>query len=392
MRVSVGITYNGLYFDGKIIKPKVIAGDILQAYWILNFLKDKEIEFSFVPSWGDVNHFFYFYFHSFYNFLNFFPNISNFGAVGFNPNFVNFLFYTIFTSNSLFYKLFSRKIFFNLLLPLAFQIKRASFALRNKKFINNFKSLVKREVIRYVIFNSNKEKKEFLEFLSLFKIDMVNVDSYVIPNPIDDREVESFLSSSCELFDFCKKRFGIPNDYSLILGRFDRVKNIDKFVEEYKNKGISKELALVIVGTPVYYDVHYYRYLESLCSKGIFLVNVNNVLPNFDYFSNRRLVLNFIRDSKVVVVPSLAESFSFVGLEALYLNKPLIITLNSPYSEFFDQFVNKSIKFIDPFDMNLSLDLFSFNNFVDIRDYVRDNFSISKVAMKYLEVWKKYAR
>jgi hypothetical protein len=42
--------------------------------------------------------------------------------------------------------------------------------------------------------------------------------------------------------------------------------------------------------------------------------------------------------------------------------------------------------------MDLSLDLFDFSNFVDTKDYIKDNFSISRVAMKYLEVWKKYAK
>jgi len=386
MKLSVGITYDGLCFDSGVIKPKVISGDILQAYWILNFLKDKGIEFSFVPSWGNVNHFFYFYFHSFYNFLNSVDNL----VVGFNPNFFNFLFYNIFTSDSLFYK-FSRK-FFNIFLPLAYQVKKISFINENRKFIDGFRSMVKRGIIRYIVFNSYREKEDFLGFIKLFNIDFGMVDFFVIPNPIDDREADFLLSSEDELFDNCLREQGIRGDYALIVGRFDRIKNLGNFIKEYRKKRINDNLALVILGNPVFYDIPYYNYLRTLVDDGIFLVNISEFIKDFDYFSNRRLVLNFIKSSKVVVVPSLVESFSFVGLEALYLNKPLIITKNSPYGEFFGKFINKSIRFIDPFDMDLSLDLFDFSNFVDTKDYIRDNFSISRVAMKYLEVWKKYAK
>ncbi|MFN4220212.1 MAG: hypothetical protein ACK4GJ_04745, partial [bacterium] len=83
MSISVGIStsYKALVFQEDIY-PLRISGDILQAYWIVNYLKEsKNLEFKEIDKNNDINHFFYL------PYLGYLDKEMNFG---FNPNFFDF--------------------------------------------------------------------------------------------------------------------------------------------------------------------------------------------------------------------------------------------------------------------------------------------------------------
>ncbi|MCS6955405.1 MAG: glycosyltransferase [Candidatus Calescibacterium sp.] len=386
MKVGFSVSYNALFMDYDVY-PLRIAGDVLQTYWIIKYLrKNFDIEFVGLSPKNDINHLFFF-------FLSFFSSELDL-SIGFNPNFYNFLYYNIFNSSSLFVRLFSGNsvfrgffLFFNTL----------KFMKKNRVFINNFKEkFLKKGRIKYIIVNSETEKREFSNFLTLLNLDVGSVNFYVIYNPIDYEEIDYLMNTGSYLdFRDFKRIYGIPESYALFIGRFDRIKNINNFVVEYKKKKINKEFPLVILGSEQEYDHQYYKVLTEISDDGVILINVNRLNVGYSgkdrYFFLRKLSLEFIRNSFFVVVPSLVESFGFVGLEAMYMNKPLVITKNSPYGEIFHEYVGKSLKLIDPLNLDLSLNLFSFDRCTVMKEYVRNTFGIDKIAYKYLEVWKKHA-
>lgn len=378
MRVGIASSFGeSLVFGDKDVYPVRIAGDILQAYWIVKNLRDK-VDFVRLEEESKIKHFFFFDLALFSSF--------NFGDIcGFNPNFFDFIYYNTFTSSSII-----DKIFLNFFPSLLISLKKILFLNKNRRLIQNFREVVENNRIRYFIVNSFWEKFNLIEFLKFLNINLDRIDFFVIPNPFDYKEIDYLLSWS----DY-KLPSNIPSGYVLILSRFDRIKNIVPFVIEYKRSGIGKFLPLLVVGTVQEYDVSYYKYLTQLQDNSVKVVNINDFKFNYigkdRYFFYRFLALNFIRNSHVVVIPSLVESFGFVGFEALYLNKPVIITKNSPYSEFFGEYIDKSIKLIDPLKLILDRELFSFDNYVNLDKFIIDCFGAERIANKYLEVWRRYA-
>lgn len=403
MRVGISVSYDSLIFKDGIVFPVRIAGDVLQAYWIVKYLLENyEVSFNKLSENNDINHLFHF-------FLPFFG--SNFyGRVGFNPNFFNFLLYNIFTSNSLVSRVFAqifslinvkwvRSFFVNTVL----YFRKEDFFKKNKVYIRKLiENFVIAKNLKYVICNSFFEKREFISFLDLIGIKINDIDFFVINNPLYYQEIDYLLDTD-QFIDFEKNIKKIMEekllqDYVLFIGRFDRIKNIFNFIKEYKRKRINKYVPLVVLGSVQEYDIDYYKKIKEMIGDGVFLFNLEELMEQLNllekditwYYKVRKLAIEFMRNSKVVIVPSIVESFSFVGLESLYLNKPLIITKNSPYGELFENFIDKSIKLIDPLNIVLDRDYFDFPNFVPLKDYVRENFSVEKIAKAYLEVWRKY--
>ncbi|MCS7165329.1 MAG: glycosyltransferase [Candidatus Calescibacterium sp.] len=384
MRIGIFVSFNSLVID-KEIYPTRIAGDILQTYWIVKYVKKNyDIDFRNNLKGNDINHF------SFFSFFIF--GSHDVFKVGINPNFCNFLYYNLFNSFSFFVRLLSKNDLFR---PMLFYYNIVKFFLRNRDYISKMiDRFIKGGNLRYIIVNSELENREFYKFLKTFGVDADSLDFYVIPNPLDYEEIEYLLDTNYFDFEEFKRTYKIPSEYVLVVGRFDRVKNIVNFINHYTHRKLDKQIPLVVLGVDQEYDKKYYLDLKRKACSSVIIINTNEIQTEYRgkerYFFYRKICLELLRRSYLVVIPSIVESFSLVGLEAMYMNKPLIITQNSPYKEIFRDYLGRSIKLIDPLKMDLSFDLFHFDDYTHMSDYIRNNFGIHIIAPRYFEVWKKY--
>ncbi|MEN3015069.1 MAG: glycosyltransferase [bacterium] len=378
MRVGIGFTFPGsIHFEGKEIYPLRIAGDTLQAYWLIKHLMD-DVSFSSVSENNDINHLFYFDFSYFISSVDI--------KLGLTPNFFNFLYYNLFVSASYFTRFFSR--YFT---GLAFLLKKLKFFFKNYDAIKNFSRwFIEKQKIKYVIFSSEWEKSQFVTFLKDLGIHVERLNLIVMDNFIDFEEIDYALDVSWSYLKIIKD---LPKEYILILSRFDRVKNIHPFIISYYRNRINRDLPVVIVGTIQDYDVDYYKTLKSFEGKEVKIINVNSFLDFVEdsrkrYLVTRAISLGLIKSCYVVTIPSLVESFGYVGIEGLYLGKPVVVTQNSPYPEILGQYVNKSLKLIDPLRLDLNYDLFCFSEYIYIGDYLRQRFDAKQICKKYLKIWQ----
>ncbi|MCX7758062.1 MAG: hypothetical protein N2169_00390, partial [bacterium] len=61
MKVGFSVSYNALFMDDDVY-PLRIAGDVLQTYWIIKYLrKNFDIEFGDLSPKNDINHLFFFF-------------------------------------------------------------------------------------------------------------------------------------------------------------------------------------------------------------------------------------------------------------------------------------------------------------------------------------------
>lgn len=395
IRIGISTSYEGLVFNDEVY-PVRISGDILQAYWIIDFLREyKNMEFKKIDKNNDINHFFYL------PSLSYLDEGMNFG---FNPNFFDLSKYGVFTSSSWFSRIFSYVPYFR---------KVYSFYKR-RKFMGSGGVFLKKNLrlrgLRYIIFNSNREKNEFEKFLRSLKIEIEVKDFYVIYNPLNYQEIDYLINDlDFSVFERIRKDYGLSLNYGIFVGRFDRIKNLDRFVSKYISRGLDKQIPFVIAGKVMDYDRRYYQRIEEIVRnrKNIFILNMddlsNRYLGDFvkflpqkfgmdkrKYLLGRKMVLELIKFCSFLVVPSWVESFGFTVLEAIYLNKPVIVTRNSPYEEVLPELIGKNIKIIDPLVMNLDLDLFVFRDFENSGNLIKKRFGIEKIALDYMEVWKKY--
>ncbi len=409
---EVGIycrTLNENFFiqEDKVFVKKELAGDVLQAYWItkniIQNMKDNNLEnlkiLPYDPNLA-LNHFFGFYIHLFYNFKEY-GYLYRGKSIGITANYTNFFFSKFITSNSLL-NIFLAKLFLkfnqNFIAFFSNFINRYYFKKEFSKFIDGFLLALKNDYIKYFVFNSNREK-DF--FINLFKLDkrvyeiLNKLDKYVIYNCLDFEEINNILLRNSFLnYRLLSDIAGISKLKLLFVGRFDRIKNILNLIKVYKKERLYRDFILVILGYPVDYDLNYYKILKDLTkdNKNIFLININD-FANF-YYEKRYLTLKLMGLSDIVILPSLEETFSLTALEALYFNKKLIITQNSPYYELYPDLINIFVFPIDPFNLKLREILEKINlNFSlqNLKDKIASIFNCKEIAKHYLEIFQKYS-
>ncbi len=178
----------------------------------------------------------------------------------------------------------------------------------------------------------------------------------------------------------------------LFVGRFDRIKNILNLIKSYKKEKVYRDFVLIILGYPVDYDLTYYKILKDFTknNKDIFLININD-FANF-YYEKRYLTLKLMELSDVVILPSLEETFSLTALEALYFNKKLIITQNSPCYELYPDLINTFVFPINPFGIKLkeTLEKINFNlSLKDLRDKIMAKFDCKEISQRYIDIFLK---
>ncbi len=391
-------------FDKVYIK-KELAGDILQAYWItkniIQNIKNNKLEdlkiLPYDPNLA-LNHFFGFYIHLFYNFKGY-GYLYKGKSIGITANYTNFFLSKFFTSNSL-VNIFLTNLFLrvnqNLIVPFSYFINRYYFKKEFSKFIDGFLLALKNNYIKYFVFNSNRERDAFI---NLFKFDqrvyelLNKIDKYIIYNCLDFQEInEILLKNGLFNYKFISDIQNISKLKLLFVGRFDRIKNILNLIKSYKKEKVYRDFVLIILGYPVDYDLTYYKILKDFTknNKDIFLININD-FANF-YYEKRYLTLKLMELSDVVILPSLEETFSLTALEALYFNKKLIITQNSPCYELYPDLINTFVFPINPFGIKLkeTLEKINFNlSLKDLRDKIMAKFDCKEISQRYIDIFLK---
>jgi glycosyltransferase involved in cell wall biosynthesis len=407
-------TLNENFFinNNKVYIKKEIAGDILQAYWITkNIIKLNLNDINILPYDPNLklNHFFGFYIHLFQNFNNY-SYLFKDKSIGITTNYTNFFFSKFITSNSILNRILSNLIlkfnknFLDLFINI---INNYYFKKDFLKFINGFLLALKSNYIKYFIFNSIREQNLFLNLFKkhseIFNI-LNQIDKYIIYNCLDFEEIEQILNNfnlenslnKNSIIELLSKIKNISKIKLLFIGRFDRIKNILNLIKAFTLEKLYKDFTLIILGYPVSYDTNYYEILKSFLkkSKEIILININN-LVNF-YSEKRYITLKLMELSDIVIIPSLEETFSLTALEALYFNKKLIITENSPYYELYKDLLSTVVFPINPFNLKLTEILLKINfnnsneNLKNLKNKIISEFDCKKISKKYLEIFIKY--
>ncbi|MGC8814900.1 MAG: glycosyltransferase [bacterium] len=407
-------TLNENFFinNNKVYIKKEIAGDILQAYWITkNIIKLNLNDINILPYDPNLklNHFFGFYIHLFQNFNNY-SYLFKDKSIGITTNYTNFFFSKFITSNSILNRILSNLIlkfnknFLDLFINI---INNYYFKKDFLKFINGFLLALKSNYIKYFIFNSIREQNLFLNLFKkhseIFNI-LNQIDKYIIYNCLDFEEIEQILNNfnlenslnKNSIIELLSKIKNISKIKLLFIGRFDRIKNILNLIKAFTLEKLYKDFTLIILGYPVSYDTNYYEILKSFLkeSKEIILININN-LVNF-YSEKRYITLKLMELSDIVIIPSLEETFSLTALEALYFNKKLIITENSPYYELYKDLLSTVVFPINPFNLKLTEILLKINfnnsneNLKNLKNKIISEFDCQKISKKYLEIFIKY--
>lgn len=418
MKKQIGIycrTINENFFinNKKVHIKRELAGDILQAYWITkNVIKNlKELNLNDIEILPydpnlTLNHFFGFYIHLFYNFNNYTHLYKN-KHIGITANYTNFFLSKFITSNSLLNKFFSFFIlksnenFINLVSNIVNNYYFNKYFLR---FTNGFLLALESDYIKYFIFNSLREHDIFLNiFIKNQKIyNLLNqINKYIIYNCLDFEEMENILNNTSLnnslnkdlIFNLIEKVKNLSKNKLLFIGRFDRIKNILNLIKVFNTEKIYKDFVLIILGYPVSYDLDYYKILKSISNQNIFLINIDEI-GNF-YYDKRYITLKLIELSDIVILPSFEETFSLTALEALYFNKKLIITKNSPYYELYPELINYFVFPINPFNFSLKeillkIDLNKHNK--NIKNEIISRFDCKKISKQYLDIFLKYYR
>jgi hypothetical protein len=161
----------------------------------------------------------------------------------------------------------------------------------------------------------------------------------------------------------------------------------------FDKEKIYKDFVLIILGFPVSYDLNYYETLKfiSKSNQNIYLINIDEI-GNF-YHDKRYITLKLIELSDIVILPSFEETFSLTALEALYFNKKLIITKNSPYYELYPELINHFVFPINPLNFSLKkilikIELNKENK--NIKNEIISKFDCKKISKQYLDIFLKY--
>jgi glycosyltransferase involved in cell wall biosynthesis len=195
---------------------------------------------------------------------------------------------------------------------------------------------------------SISEKAESREKLQLDLVKGSNLIAAVGPKLVNEiRSQVSGLSTNHHTFRFDPGLFEDPdrsdNSISnpiyecLLLGRMEdyelkgvdiAAKSMDKVFENWKGKN---KLRLVIRGAAKGMGDALKRKLDDICKSGL-EIRVK------EYSSNEEDLKEDIRRSSLILMPSRTEGFGLVGLEAISLRRPILLSNNSGLSQLIDEF------------------------------------------------------
>lgn len=230
---------------------------------------------------------------------------------------------------------------------------------------------------RYSVKNVDRliteSNSEIEEMASYFNIPDLFKKSTIIPNGIS----EEFIKNQIIEINLTKN---LPKDFVLTVGRIDPIKNqlniLKALIEE-------KEIPLVFVGSktgPISYE-GYIKEFEVFSKKR----------RNVYWFDNvpQSQLKEFYQKARVYCQPSVWETLGMTIFEAALFGCNLVITTEGGAKDYFK---DKAF-YCDPFDLNsikkaILLALKSPKN-NRLQNYVKENFTWDKIALKILEVYQE---
>lgn len=208
----------------------------------------------------------------------------------------------------------------------------------------------------------------------LWKLDFG--ETYIFPNPFICDDTRSLV---------VPEKFKKLN-YFLFFGRVQKKKGSD-ILRELVPRLLKKfpEASFVFVGTDV---VNMKRDFEG-----------NKRVIFIDFVSDKSELFGIIKNSKVVVLPSLFESFLYTAVESIIMGVPTVLNSNCGVSQFLKQYdgYNNVVSRFNDTDMYINTIENIMKNYNSSLKYaklqaesLKKDLSSASVAIKYLELIEKY--
>lgn len=205
-------------------------------------------------------------------------------------------------------------------------------------------------------------------------VDCFKVDSKKI-HPVPIGVDEKFARAKPDKF---VDKYGI-NDFLLFVGRVERRKNVLNLIKAYKRTRLETEL--VVIGDPSNKE-----YLEEClkATEGDKNVIFCGFMPH-----DSDLLSSAYAAAKALILPSWYETPGIVALEAGLAGANIAITKIGGTTEYF-----KSLAFyIDPYKMS-SIEKALVESQLkektsDLREHILNNYTMEKVAKRYIEAYEK---
>jgi glycosyltransferase involved in cell wall biosynthesis len=149
----------------------------------------------------------------------------------------------------------------------------------------------------------------------------------IIPNFVEITKIDSIGTKNT-----FRKKYGFGNDHKVILfvGRLHKVKNIDFLLKSFAQLNESTKCILLIVG-----DGPEKQHLIELATNLNILDKVR-----FEGFKPKETVLELMKASDILVLPSIVEGQPRVVLEAWVCGLPVIASRNPGLSNLIDDKIN----------------------------------------------------
>ncbi|MEM3785802.1 MAG: glycosyltransferase family 4 protein, partial [Nitrososphaeria archaeon] len=152
----------------------------------------------------------------------------------------------------------------------------------------------------------------------LANLDIPREKVQVVYNGVDPKKYDpTAISDDAKLY--IRRRYGIKDDEQMILfvGRLVPVKGVDKLI--YAMKHVSEKYPkakLVLVGTSES-EAYYSSLISNLCLNDC-------VKARFEFIDEEERILHYAA-CDIAVFPSLYEPFGIVALEAMSMEKPVVV-------------------------------------------------------------------
>ncbi|WP_100405634.1 glycosyltransferase family 4 protein [Bacillus solitudinis] len=228
----------------------------------------------------------------------------------------------------------------------------------------------------YVVFISYAYKEQLLSALPKSIVSKIKDKCVVIPNGIDNFWHEN------SLLEYRKKKFNKKISF-LFIGLINKNKNLETVIKtcaHLRSLGFEPELNVLGNGP-----------LEDQCKQLCVKLNINKYVFFHGYVSDRKIIMEYIDNSDIFIMPSFTETFGLVYIESMSRGIPVIYSRGQAIDGFYkDGEVGYSV---EPNNISMMVDVVQkiMNNYVEISTNCIDNaklFLWKDIARNYLECYK----
>lgn len=197
-------------------------------------------------------------------------------------------------------------------------------------------------------------------------IDEVQHKVMVVPNGVDPYWIESKV--------LCRKDFSSKNTIQLLyIGKFDKGKNVINLVNAVKklNQKKANTVELVLIGGKGNDEK---RILDS--------IKDNHSFKYVGRVDNLKILQTYFQKSDIFTMPSKAETFGLVYIEALLQGLPVLYTKNEGIDGFYDDSIGEKVENTSAEEIQNKIEKL-------ISNYDQYNFNIKDLSVNH--DWKRIA-